>query len=217
MARIRRFRRSDADAVSALLRPLLLAEEISPPDQLRYRIGSFPRGSRPLWQVAESSGEVIGFASSEPQIFETIPGLRRLWAGVAARCRGAGIGTALYRAVEDHAVSIGCHTFRSWTAADMPGGVRFLARQGYSRSATDRQWAVDPRSVDTSELAERIASAARDGYRLATLGELLAAGKHRALHRLFMQAGAGTPHPTDSRPRAFRTWRRFLPHGPLPS
>src|SRR5258708_25321808 len=97
MARIRRFRRSDADAVSALLRPLLLAEEISPPDQLRYRIGSFPRGSRPLWQVAESSGEVIGFASSEPQIFATLLGLRRLCAGRPAPCPRRGIGAALAR------------------------------------------------------------------------------------------------------------------------
>src|SRR5258708_1641189 len=198
MARIRRFRRSDADAVSTLLRPLLLAEEIFPPDQLRYRIGSFPRGSRTLWLVAESTGEIIGFASSEPQIFETIPGLRRLWAGVMEQHRGTGIGMALYRAVEDHAVSLGCHTFRSWTTADLPGGVRFLERQGYSRSATEWQWAVDPCSLDTSELRQRIASAARDGYRLATLGELLAKGKHRELHRLFMQADADAPHLTDA-------------------
>ena len=69
--------------------------------------------------------------------------------------------------------------------------------------------------MDTSELDERIASAARDGYRLATLEELLARGKHRELHRLFMQADADAPHLTAASPVSFGTWRRFVLDGPI--
>jgi GNAT superfamily N-acetyltransferase len=74
---------------------------------------------------------------------------------------------------------------------------------------------VDPRSVDTSELAQRIAAATRDGYRLATLGELLAVGKQRELHRLFMRADADAPHLTAASAVSFGTWRRFVLDGPI--
>src|SRR5258708_34379668 len=73
MPRIRRFRTSDADAVSALLRPLLLAEEILPPNKIRYRIRGFPSGRRPFWLLAESSAESIALADPDHQYFVSIP------------------------------------------------------------------------------------------------------------------------------------------------
>lgn len=210
---IRRFRSNDSGELAELLRPLVLLAQVVTGEELLHRWRVVPRRARTLWLVALEGDRLVGHALVEPQIFGGGPDLRRLWVGVAQSHRGRGLGSRLFDAAVAHAVAVGVTRLKSWARADMPEGVRFLETRGFVRSATERQWTVDPSDAPLSDLDSRIQAAGAEGFTMAPLSRL--ASLEHPLHRLFMGADSDAPHDTGHTRVPFATWRRFILDNPV--
>jgi GNAT superfamily N-acetyltransferase len=122
------------------------------------------RASKPPQRdwIAELDGKVVGhaYAGLSPS------GKGRFWIGVHPEQRGRGIGSELYRAVEEHLAPAA--RLRTWVDGDL-AGERFVRQRGFEQTGADRVSDVDPRTVHLARLPELEASE----FRLVSLAEAL--------------------------------------------
>jgi GNAT superfamily N-acetyltransferase len=168
---IRELRKEDAEATAKLV----LAVN---PHRVETGEMVWARASKPPQRnwVAELDGKVVGHAYAGLS-----PSARgRLWIGVHPEQRGQGIGSELYRTVEEHLASAA--RLRTWVDGD-PAGQRFVRQRGFELTGADRVSELDPRAVDLSRLPEleagelRLVSLAEALDEVAALFERLAAGE----------------------------------------
>jgi GNAT superfamily N-acetyltransferase len=154
---IRELRKEDAEATARLV----LAVN---PHRIETGEMVWARASKPPQRdwIAESDGTVVGHAYAALSASEK----GRFWIGVHPQQRGRGIGSELYRAVEEHLTSAA--RLRTWVDGDSEGE-RFVRQRGFEQTGADRVSDVDPRAVDLSRLPELEAG----DLRLATLAETL--------------------------------------------
>ncbi len=126
-----------------------------------------PAALRRDW-VAESGGEIVGYAHAALDSSAPGRGKARLWIGVRREQRGQGIGAELFRIVEEHLRSGNATRLRTWVDGD-PAGERFVRQRGFELTGADRVSDVDPRAVDLSRLRELEAG----NLRLVSLAEAL--------------------------------------------
>ena len=147
-------------------------------DELRWQDATYP-GTRFL---AESGGEVVGTATTG-RIYMYGPDYERYWIGlcVLEPFRRQGIGSALYRAVSEHARAVGKTGLQTHLEETHVEGIDFLTNRGFVE--------IDRAKVVRLELAglappevERIA-----GIELTTLAARpdLVPGIHRVAERAF--------------------------------
>jgi GNAT superfamily N-acetyltransferase len=209
---IRHFHREDAGAVAELLSPM------SPPDYpmtaaaMAHLLAVIVPDDGELW-VAETTGEIVGWAEATRQFSAASRDVQRAWAAVRPDHRRRGLGGRLFRLAEARALAPSPRMVRSWAMADQPDGVRFLGRRGYAHVSTDRLWALDPATVDISDLHRREREAAAAGYRLASLREVL--DRPEELYRTFRAADMDAPSDIEGGGVTFEEWRRFSLGDPL--
>lgn len=118
-----------------------LINQVTPDDpssleEIRWSDATYPGTARYL---AERDGRVVG-AATVGRIFVYPPEHPDLWGQivVAPEARGAGVGTALLRAVSAHAADGGKTglQFRTWD--HRPEGIAFLAHRGYAELERSR-------------------------------------------------------------------------------
>jgi GNAT superfamily N-acetyltransferase len=121
--------RSERD-LTAIVR---LVNEVTPEDptsldQLRWQDANYP-GTR---FVAESDGEIVAMATTG-RIYMYGPDYERYWIGICVleRYRRQGIGSALYRAVSDHARAAGKTGLQTHLEETHPDGIAFLTHRGF--------------------------------------------------------------------------------------
>lgn len=171
--RIHPFRDTDAGPLAEWLDSLSPADDVTTPAGLVHQRRILPRRGRPLWLVAMSDGGPVGFGYEEPQLYEAQQGLRRIWVGVRPDMRQRGIGARLWERLEAHAREVGVSKLKSWAIADPPDGQRFLRKRGFTPGTRELQSWVDPTAVDRTLLEQRRSEAAKRGFRVARLQELL--------------------------------------------
>jgi len=154
---IRELRKEDAEATADLI--LVVNPHRIETGQMVWARASKP--SQRDW-IAESDGTVVGHAYAGL----SAGGKGRFWIGVHPEQRGRGIGSELYRAVEEHLDS--AVRLRTWVDGD-PAGERFVRQRGFEQTGADRVSDVDPRAVDLTRLAELEGSE----FRLVSLAESL--------------------------------------------
>jgi GNAT superfamily N-acetyltransferase len=137
---IRELREEDAEATARLIL-VVNPHRIETGAMVWARASKAPERD---W-IAESDGKVVGhaYAGLSPS------GKGRFWIGVHPEQRGQGIGSDLYRTVEEHLASAA--RLRTWVDGD-PAGERFVRRRGFEQTGADRVSEVDPRAVDLSRL-----------------------------------------------------------------
>jgi RimJ/RimL family protein N-acetyltransferase len=94
---------------------------------------------------------------------------------------------------------------------DDPAGEAFLRGRGFRPDRLDCVSAVDPRTVDLEELAQRQEHAAADGYRLVSLGNV---DDLRALYELDLEIGDDMPGNDAPHTVTFEEWRHELLEDP---
>jgi mycothiol synthase len=139
---IRELRKEDAEATARLI----LAVN---PHRIETGEMVWRRASKPPQRdwIAESDGTVVGHAYAGLSPSEK----GRFWIGVHPEQRGRGIGSELYRAVEEHLTP--ALRLRTWVDGDS-AGERFVRQRGFEQTGADRVSDVDPRAVDLSRLPE---------------------------------------------------------------
>ncbi len=210
--RIRPFRRADAPALVDFLKELLRPDDMTNvPGLLHYR-AALPRHARSRWWVALSAKEFIGWCLAELRIGTSKPGVGQIWVGVRPDYRRRGVGSRLFILGKRHLRSIGARELRTWARHNSGSGQRFLRGRGFQRSRSAKAWALDPRTVNLKDLPRLKAAAAKAGFRLARLRELL--HRPRDLHRLYARIALDVPSsvPTDRIP--FREWERLTLQSP---
>jgi GNAT superfamily N-acetyltransferase len=209
---IHHFRREHAPAVAELL------SRMSPPDYpltaaaMEHLLDAITADEGEFW-VAEADGEIVGWAEATVQFSAPRRDVERAWVAVRPDHRRRGLGGRLFRMAEERALAHGPRMIRSWTMADQPDGMRFLRSRGYEHRRTDRQWSLDPSTVDLSDLPRRERVAAAAGYRLAPLREVL--DRPEDLYRTFHATHADVPSDIESGGSTFEEWRRFTLGDPL--
>jgi GNAT superfamily N-acetyltransferase len=164
---IRELRQEDADA-AARLGLAVNPHRIETGELIWYRATKPPPRALHRDWVAELDGRLVGHAFAGLERSGANPGKSRFWIGVDPDHRSRGIGTALYRTVEEHLRSAGAQRLRTWVDGD-PAGQRFVRERGFELTGADRVAEVDPRTVDLSRLPKLEAN----GLRLASLAETL--------------------------------------------
>ena len=165
---IRPFAPADAAGAAALLSPLVAPDYPVTAAAVLHLVRAADPGDG-AWWVAEAGGEIVGWAQNERHYSARGGGVQRVWAAVRPDHRRRGLGGRLFEAAEKLALSKHPCMLRSWAVADQPDGARFLRAHGYEHRRTDRLWALDPATVDLSDLPRREREAASAGYSLAPL------------------------------------------------
>jgi GNAT superfamily N-acetyltransferase len=194
-AEIREFERSDAAAAARLVSELV-PEIVATEAVVAHWIFEQPARARARAWVAVRGGEVVGWAEAGLRWSAAEAQEADVWAGVRADARGAGLGSRLVALAEAHVAAHGATVLRSETD-DTAEALGFAARRGYAETGRERYSTLDPAAADLSGLAALEAAKAGEGYRLATLAELL--DRPRDLHALYDAAHRDMP--SDS-PRA---------------
>lgn len=143
-AGIRDARTGDAGAIAAIWNPIIRDTVITfwPTERSAAEIAGMiaaRQAAGHAFLVAETAGEVAAFATCTQ--FRGGAGYARSLEHsihVHPGRRGRGLGTALLRAVEDHARARGGQLMISAVTGSNDGSLRFHARQGYAR------WGVIP-------------------------------------------------------------------------
>jgi|SRR5215471_11934588 len=209
---IRPFRREDAPAVAELLSPIVAADYPITAAAVEQLLDVLQPGESDHW-VAESGGEIVGWAEREVHFSAARRDVQRAWAAVRPDHRRRGLGARLFAAAEESALALRPHMIRSWTCDDSPDGARFLRSRGYEQRRTERMWALDPTTVDLTDLPRREREAAAAGYRLAPLRDVL--DREEALYRAFNATNVDVPHDIEVSGYSLDEWRRLVLSDPL--
>lgn len=138
---VRDFRAADAEAVAEARRsafPYL----VTTPETVAWEVASAPPGRRYRLLVAEADGRVVG--ACETGVFRDSGQPGQAFANTMVRpdAQGAGAGSALVSAAEEHLAGLGAAQVLSWTL-DEPHSVAFAERRGYRRGSSSRVQRLD--------------------------------------------------------------------------
>jgi GNAT superfamily N-acetyltransferase len=200
---IRPFQDGDARGVAELLRNALETPWVVSRGDVLHWLGAPDRARRATWVAGEGS-EIVGWAQAEFRWEVSEPGVGELWAAVARDRRRRGIGSLLFDTGWDHLADIGARVVQTWSEAD--DGKRFLRRRDFREVRQERISAVDPRTVDTSRLAELEATKRDEGFRLAPLREVY--DRPGELFAVYMAGEADMPGVFAEDNIAFEEWER---------
>jgi GNAT superfamily N-acetyltransferase len=149
---IRELQKEDADATARLVLAVN-PHRIETGEMVWARANKPPPPALRRDWVAETDGEIVGYAYTQLDASVTAPAKGRFWVGVRPERRGRGLGSELYRTVEAHLRPVSAPRLRTWVDGD-PAGERFVRQRGFELTGADRVSDLDPRAVDLSRLPE---------------------------------------------------------------
>ena len=172
---------------------------------LRHWVESHPERSRFAIWVAESGGELAGFAFARFHWSMSVEGVTWLWAGVRETMRGRGIGSRLCATAEAHLLAHDPTKLETFAIAGSPGQ-SFAESRGFRETRQMMTLRLDPRAAELEDLASLETNAAADGLRLASLRDV--ADRPREVHAVYAATAADIPgdDPEDSIP--YEDWEK---------
>ncbi len=208
--RVRPLRRVDLPGVVELFR-VLWPWDILTADDLVWQTRHASRSERIRRWVAIVGDRVVGYAAGGLE-YMTVDCTAFAWFGVLPDARRHGVGERLYRALDNHLAALGSPATWSGCAAGDEESAAFLRRRGFRQKRANQVWSLDPRTVDTSDLPDRLSRAEAGGFRLAPLRDL--EGRPRDLFDLYLACDRDAPW-DDPIGYSYAAWRRHSFARPL--
>jgi len=200
---IRAFRKADAHDAVGVLR-MAAVDWYHSPASLLHRLASHPPRARQLAWVAESDGEVVGFARARLRWEVSERSVGWLWLGIRPDRRGRGLGGALYEHAKRHLAEAGAEVLESLAAEE--SGDRFLGSRGFRATGVEHISRLDVSQADVSPLAALEAAKAAEGFRLVTLGDAL--DRAEGLHAVYAGTLVDVPEVFVSDDLRYDEWER---------
>lgn len=124
--------------------------------------------------VAEADGQIVGMAQYWQSLWNYDPRHFDLTVRVIPPYRGQGIGRELYDGMLADLAAYDPALLRSSSREDLPEGMRFLTRRGFTENHRYSESHLDVASFDPAPFAGLVDRVTGKGITLATLGELMA-------------------------------------------
>jgi GNAT superfamily N-acetyltransferase len=209
---IRPFRREDAAAAAALLSPLAPADYPVTTASLEHEFDTLAMREGECWVAESADGQVVGWAERSRHLGAASPDVQRVWAAVRPDHRRRGLGRRLLGLAEERALTTRPALLRTWAMAGEPAA-DLLRVRGYELRRTERMWALDPATVDLSDLPRREREAAAAGYRLVPLREAL--DRPEELYRTCHALDVDVPNDVEVGGVSYEQWLRLDLGDPL--
>ena len=168
---IRPFTGDDYAAITRL-HNLNYPDFLKEPHEFRFRDERFPEHFRWARWVAESDGQVVGFAGYHQNQWAYDPRKFALWFGVDPAWYGRGITSRLYDLVLTAVQRFEPLAIDAWSREDMPGLIGFLESRGFA--ANMRLWTsmLDLTRFDPTRFGHAVPAVERQGIQLRSLADL---------------------------------------------
>jgi GNAT superfamily N-acetyltransferase len=140
----------DAEAIAAIIREVW-PTSMATPASTAHELGSLPDRAHPRSWIAEIDGAVAGWASAFLNFFGG--NAANVSVSVSGAYRGRRIGSALYDAALDHALSLKPPELLA-TFYETPEGVRFAEARGFRETRAEQLSVLDPNAVDEQPAAK---------------------------------------------------------------
>ena len=207
---VREFREAtDLDAVVALLVDVYPHNLVTPVTFAHWMRNEPARARRRRW-VAESDGRIVGWATSGRNVNTARDDVAYLGVAVAQDARRRGIGAALYDAAEAHVLALGARKLLA-QSEDAEDARRFAGRRGFRHTHTLRYSAVDPRTIDYSDVTALRARAERSGIRVAPMTEV----PPKPIYEVDLETTQDIPFDEPLTNMPFDEWRAIVWDNPL--
>jgi GNAT superfamily N-acetyltransferase len=183
-AKIRPFRREDAEAAMPLFRELLPEELVTPPGLIHWIEDQPERAAMKAW-VAEEDRKVVAFGNARLRWAIAEPGIAALWVGVLPAHRRRGVGASLYDLAEAHLLAREARRLESTIREGDDEARSFAERRGYRATRREQYWSLDvaPSSTQPRRPPE--------GVRVVRLADVL--DRERELFELYDLAERDMP------------------------
>jgi mycothiol synthase len=216
---VRDFEDRDFDAMARIFSRNEPRQPVSAEELRRWNDMSTEPPDRVNWKIVveeKGSGEAVGIAELRHGAWDYHP--HKFWSGVSVDPdhQRRGIATELYGRLEPEARTRGAHLLWSGAAADHPGGMRFLERNGFTERRRTWVSSLELATADLSVFPDRTEALERGGVRLTTIaqeGEKLPEVRER-LFRLVSIAGRDVPRMSEFTPITFEQFVAFDLEGP---
>jgi GNAT superfamily N-acetyltransferase len=140
----------DADAIATIIREVW-PTSLATPASTAHELGSLPERAHPGGWIAEVDGVVVAWASAFLNFFGG--NAANVSVSVSGAYRSRGIGSALYAAALDHALSLNPPELLT-TFYETPEGVGFAEARGFRETRAEQLSVLDPHAVDEQPAAE---------------------------------------------------------------
>lgn len=206
---IRPFTEADYSAMARIL--TICNEETWTVEALRWEHDRVTPPCMTATWVAEQAGEVVGFAYyvQYPAFYH--PRKFELNVMVLPTHRRQGIGTALYRQLEEalaayDPISLGAATVESWT-----DGVRFLEARGFVEKLCNWESHLAVQEFDPTPWLPVLEAAAQQGYAIRSYAELARdPERDQKLYAMSMEVRRDIPAPEPWQDEPYAVWaKRF--------
>jgi GNAT superfamily N-acetyltransferase len=161
-----------------------------------------------VW-VVEEGGEVVASLDLVGVWSAREPGAWEVYLYVADEHAGRGIGSRLYRHLEERAAAVDARRLYVNVREDRPESRRFAEERGFMPTGrVDRYVRLDVAAARTDGLEELETRLAREGIEIVTLAEIGLENERflRALHVMNEEALADIPRSEEFQPRSYEDW-----------
>lgn len=188
--------------------PLDVIGAIIPPGQLHYNEeGKLMGWDRPKWVAEDEQGNVVGYAIAWRAPW-TEPGMLIHTLVVDPAYRGKGIGSALFKVMQDWAMEMKASMLVDYMRESDEASLDFARHRGYVMERHNFQSVLDVDGFDRDELFDVVEKVKASGIDFVTLANEPGEASERKLHELYRVTTYDIPGYNDEFPW-FEEWKKW--------
>lgn len=182
--------------------------------EFRYRDAYLPEGRWSGRWVVESDNCILAYCQARHQVGDHHPDTYRIDIQVRPDRRGQGIGTVLYRHLDNILRERSARILHGWARADHNASIRFLEARGHRETRQARESRCVVVSFRPDTMVDPRPQLAAEGIRITTIGAYAAQCQDAMArwHAVSETVGADAPSNGPYVPVPFTTWIQRLHH-----